>query len=53
MKIAGERIIARIRSQVFNSIMKKDVRFFDETRSGELVSRLASDSVVVGKVISE
>ncbi len=49
---AGERIVARLRTQVFSRILKQDIAFFDATRTGELTSRLASDTSVLQNTVS-
>ncbi len=40
----GERVVARIRSAVFERVMGLDGAFFDSARSGEIVSRLTADT---------
>lgn len=40
----GERVVARIRSAVFERVMQLDGAFFDNARSGEIVSRLTADT---------
>lgn len=52
MGIAGERIVARLRTCLYSSILKQEIAFFDATKSGELVSRLGSDTTVVKRAIS-
>lgn len=52
MGIAGERIVARLRTSLYSSILKQEIAFFDATKSGELVSRLGSDTTVVKRAIS-
>jgi ATP-binding cassette subfamily B protein len=49
---AGERIVARLRTQVFSRILQQDIAFFDATRTGELTSRLASDTSVLQNTVS-
>jgi len=43
--IAGERIVAQLRKDLFNKIMIQDVSFFDVHSTGDLLNRLASDTV--------
>ena len=45
--LSGERLVARFRKACFNSMVIKDIEFFDRTQSGELVNRLASDTAAV------
>jgi ABC-type multidrug transport system fused ATPase/permease subunit len=47
MGIAGERIVARTRIRLYTSILRQEVAFFDRTKTGELVSRLGSDTAVL------
>ncbi|GAA5095712.1 ABC transporter transmembrane domain-containing protein [Bartonella acomydis] len=43
----GERIVADLRRDVFNHIMKLSPAFFDKSHSGELVSRLLTDTTQI------
>jgi len=43
---------ARLRRQTFQAVMRQDMAFFDATRTGELLNRLASDTSVVQKAIT-
>ncbi|KAJ3296847.1 ATP-binding cassette sub- B member 10, mitochondrial [Borealophlyctis nickersoniae] len=52
MKLAGERIVLRLRTRLFSNILHQDIAFHDRIRTGELVSRLSTDTVVVGKTIT-
>ncbi|WP_434048931.1 MULTISPECIES: ABC transporter ATP-binding protein [Sorangium] len=49
---AGERIVARLRAQLFEHFLRQEVAFFDEHRTGELTSRLASDTMVLQGAVS-
>lgn len=49
---AGEKIVARLRSQVYQAIMEQDIAFFDSRRTGELMSRLSSDATVLQNAVS-
>ncbi|MEO8459037.1 MAG: ABC transporter transmembrane domain-containing protein, partial [Dokdonella sp.] len=42
--LLGERIAARLRSRLYSHLLTLDQEFFERTRSGELVSRLAADT---------
>ncbi|KAL3810192.1 hypothetical protein ACHAXA_001613 [Cyclostephanos tholiformis] len=44
LNVAGNRIVGRIRRQLYASILSQDGAFFDANKSGDLISRLASDS---------
>ncbi|KAI8320975.1 hypothetical protein GQ54DRAFT_298296 [Martensiomyces pterosporus] len=52
IRTAGERMIARLRKQMFGKIMHQDLSFFDQNRSGDLVSRLSTDTSIVSKSIT-
>jgi ATP-binding cassette subfamily B protein len=43
----GERVVADLRSGVFSHLTTLDPAFFDQTRSGEIVSRLTADTTQV------
>ena len=45
--LAGERVVARLRLAVFQSVLSQDMSFFDETKSGEIVSRLGRDATLL------
>jgi ATP-binding cassette, subfamily B, bacterial len=47
----GERIVARIRSEVYSHIIRMPPGFFETTRTGEVLSRLTTDTTVVQTVI--
>ncbi|MFN7133403.1 MAG: ABC transporter transmembrane domain-containing protein, partial [Myxococcales bacterium] len=50
--ISGERIVARLREDLYRSLIRQEIGFFDERRTGELVSRLASDTTVLQNTVS-
>ena len=41
---AGERVVARLRIQLFTAILQQEIAFFDKNKTGELLSRLSSDT---------
>lgn len=53
LRIVGERIVARLRSQLFRRTYIQNAEFFDANRVGDLISRLSSDTVIVGKSITQ
>jgi len=53
LRIVGERIVARLRSQLFRRTFSQNAEFFDANRVGDLLSRLSSDTVIVGKSITQ
>lgn len=50
--ISGERIVLKLREQLYRSILKQEVAFFDYNRTGELMSRLSSDSATLQNTVS-
>jgi ABC-type multidrug transport system fused ATPase/permease subunit len=52
MGAAGVRIVARTRNRLYECIMKQEIAFFDVTKTGELVSRLGSDTGLLEEGIS-
>jgi putative ABC transport system ATP-binding protein len=53
LRIVGERVVARLRSQLYRRTYVQDAEFFDANRVGDLISRLSSDSVVVAKSLTQ
>ncbi|CAF3345962.1 unnamed protein product [Rotaria sp. Silwood1] len=51
-ELAGQRIVYRLRQDIFNSIIKQEVGFFDDTRTGELTNRLSSDTQVLQSAVT-
>lgn len=61
MRIAGQRVVQRIRKSAFNSIIQSDITWHDlrgaglsngRGGTGDLISRLGSDSYIVGDSIT-
>ncbi|GAM25851.1 hypothetical protein SAMD00019534_090260 [Acytostelium subglobosum LB1] len=50
--LAGQRFVARMRKDLFSAIIKQDIAFFDQSRTGELVNRLASDTQVLQNTVT-
>ena len=49
--LLGERVAAALRSRLYRHLLTLDQAFFERTRSGELVSRLAADTELVQTVV--
>ncbi|XP_046337858.2 ABC transporter B family member 1-like [Haliotis rufescens] len=45
--LAGHRMVARLRMKLFDAIIRQEVAFFDQNRTGELCNRLSSDTQVI------
>ena len=46
-EIAGERIVMRLRQRLFEALIRQDISFFDQRKSGALLNRLSADTTVV------
>ncbi|KAI9696677.1 MAG: ATP-binding cassette permease mdl1 [Bogoriella megaspora] len=53
LRIVGERVVTRLRSQLFRKTFVQNAEFFDANRVGDLISRLSSDTLIVGKSITQ
>ncbi|MGB0922548.1 MAG: ABC transporter transmembrane domain-containing protein [Alphaproteobacteria bacterium] len=47
----GERVVADIRKAVYTHVLSLSPRFFEQTRTGEVLSRLTTDTTLVQTVI--
>jgi ABC transporter fused permease/ATP-binding protein len=50
--VSGEKVVARLREHLYRTILEQEVAFFDSRRTGELTSRLASDTQVLQNAVS-
>jgi ATP-binding cassette subfamily B protein len=50
--VAGERVVSRLRRDVYSAILRQDTAFFDSARTGELTNRLASDTTVLQNTVT-
>jgi putative ABC transport system ATP-binding protein len=53
LRIVGERIVAGLRAKLYRRTMMQNAEFFDANRVGDLLSRLGSDTTIVGKAITQ
>jgi len=51
MSWLGERVVADLRQQVFNKVLRFSMAWFQQHRTGEIVGRLASDTTMVQSVV--
>lgn len=49
---AGEKTVKRLRAQLFSKIISQEMRFFDFSKTGELLGRLSSDTAVLQNALS-
>ena len=50
--MVGERVVARLRNRLYGSILDQEIAFFDQHKTGELVSRLGSDTTLLQQATS-
>ncbi|MCM2332534.1 MAG: ABC transporter transmembrane domain-containing protein, partial [Anaeromyxobacteraceae bacterium] len=50
--MAGERGVKRVRERLFRSLVSQEVAFFDAQRTGDLTSRLGSDTAALQGLLS-
>ena len=51
--IAGERIVARLRADLYRSILRQEIGFFDRHETGEIASRLSADAATLQRAATE
>lgn len=47
----GELVMADLRRAVYDHLLRQDLKFFETTRSGELISRLSTDTELIQTVV--
>ena len=50
--MAGERIVQRLRRDLYSSILKQEIAFFDFNKTGELISRISNDTAILQNAVS-
>ncbi len=50
--VAGERVVSRLRRDLYSAILRQDTSFFDSARTGELTNRLSSDTTVLQNTVT-
>ncbi len=48
----SQRVLKRLRLQIFEHIQRLSLRFFDQREAGDLMSRLVNDTEVIGSLFS-
>jgi len=48
----GARIVVRLRVLLMDSLLSQDIGFFDTTKTGDITSRLSSDTTLVGDQVT-
>lgn len=52
LSITLTNLTQRLRNILFHALLKQDIEFFDQTKTGEITSRLSSDTSTVGEAVS-
>ena len=52
MTLVGQKVLVRMRTQIFERIQTLSVAFFDRHEAGDLMSRLVNDTDVINQVFS-
>jgi len=52
LAVIGERLVARLRLKLYKSVLHQEIGFYDEHKTGEIVSRLGSDTQLLQMMIS-
>lgn len=50
--VVGARVNVRLRIMLMDSLLAQDIGFYDTTRTGDITSRLSSDTTLVGSSIT-
>jgi len=51
VSLLGERVVADLRNRLYGHLLDLDQSFFEQTRSGDLVSRLSADTELLRSVV--
>lgn len=50
---AGHRLVARLRRELYASILSQDAAYFDAIDQGDLISRLSSDAQLINSAVTD
>ena len=50
--VAGEHVVAQLRQKLYSVLVRQEVAFFDEHRTGELTNRLVADTSALQKAVT-
>ena len=51
VSLLGERVVADLRTRLYNHLLNLDLAFYDRSRSSELLSRLSTDTELLRSVV--
>ena len=52
ISVLGERVVADLRRDLYDRLMRMDMAFYERTRTGELLSRLSADTELLRTVVA-
>lgn len=52
LQLVGHRVVTRLKQQLVSALLHQDVAFFDTSNTGDLISRVTSDTEVVQRGLS-
>jgi ABC-type multidrug transport system fused ATPase/permease subunit len=50
--VIGQRVVNDLRKKMYSSIIAQEIPFFDQAKTGDLVSALSSDAVLIQEAVS-
>ncbi len=53
MGIVSQRVLKRLRFNIFEHVQRLSLRYFDQHEAGDLMSRLVNDTEVIGSTLSQ
>lgn len=53
LSVVGQRVVATIQRKMWDKLIHLPVRFFDQTASGKIASRIVNDTAVIKNLISD
>ncbi|KAI1262130.1 P-loop containing nucleoside triphosphate hydrolase protein [Xylariaceae sp. FL1019] len=53
LRVIGERVVSRMRTQLYRKTLGQEAEFFDANKVGDLTSRFIADTTIVGKSITQ
>ncbi|KAI1164350.1 putative ATP-binding cassette protein [Nemania serpens] len=53
LRVIGERVVSRLRTQLYRKTLAQEAEFFDANKVGDLTSRFIADTTIVGKSITQ
>lgn len=51
--VSGEKVVARVRRKLFSAMLAQEIAWFDQSRTGDLLNRLSSDTTKLQSAATE